>query len=223
MEEQTSEHKLESGEHIQTFMIHFFRSEANREMQWRRRLDVTASGAVVVTGGILSFAFTNPNGNHVILLINNLLLLIFILIEARRHQEYAKMKYRVRRMERDYIAPLFNQIVLEPRSITYQPNVDAGLVDSMLADSPPISRLESIAWRLRGVYIYLFSVTYIIWLFRILNGRGSQTWLEHINQQARIGSLLSSAVLVLFTVVMLAVWVFSLYMTRSSDASDYLV
>ncbi|MEL6528284.1 MAG: DUF2270 domain-containing protein, partial [Chloroflexota bacterium] len=66
-------------------------------MQWRRRLDVTASGAVVVTGGMLSFAFTTSGTNHVILLLNILLLFIFMLIEARRHQEYAKMKYRVRR------------------------------------------------------------------------------------------------------------------------------
>ncbi|NJL56189.1 DUF2270 domain-containing protein [bacterium] len=189
MEEQKIQDKLKSIDHVQTFVIHFFRSETARETALRSRLDVTTGGAVVVVSGLLSLYFTSPDVNHVILLASILVILVFLLIEARRYHVYAIVKHRVRHIEKDYIAPLFNQIALAPKNIDYPPHVDPGLVVSLLENKSPISRFEAFVWRLRSIYIYLFGVIYIVWLNRISRNHTDQPWLEYVNQDAAIGSI----------------------------------
>lgn len=217
MEKQEIQDKLKAIDHIQTFVIHLFRSETARETALRGRLDVTTSGAVVVTSGLISFYFTNPDVSHVLLLASVLLIFVFLLVEARRYEVYARLRYRVRHMEKDYIAPLFNQIALEPKNIDYPPHIDPGLVDSLLANTSPISRFEAIAWRLRSIYIYLFGVIYIVWLDGILRDRTDQPWLAHINQAAAIGGLPGTVVFFLCAAMMLTAVILSLYATHNED------
>ncbi len=224
MEEPTLQPELKSNDHVQTFMVHFFRSETAREMAWRRRLDFTASGAVFATGGLISFSFTTPGTAHFILLLNVFLLLIFLYVEVPRHQEFAKIKHRVRRIEQHYIAPLFNELALEPKPMEHLPYIEHDLLVSLLDDKSPVSWVESVAWRLRNIYMYLFGVTYIVWILIILNGRTSQQpWLAHINQQASIGSVPGTVTFFLFSAVTVAILIFSFYVSRSSGVDDYLV
>lgn len=217
MDEPIIENDLESADHIQTFVIHLFRSETGREMALRSRLDVTTGGAVVVTSGLISFAFTSPDVSHVILLANVILIFVFLLVEARRYQMYAKLKYRVRYIERDYIAPLINRISTEPQKIAYQPHIDPSLVNSLLEHKSPISRLEAIARRLRSIYIYLFGVIYVVWLDKILSGRTDQPWLDYINQQAKVSHASGAVIFLLFTTVVLVALVLSLRVSRFND------
>jgi uncharacterized membrane protein len=223
MQEPVFDSDVESIDHAQTFMIHFFRSETSREMAWRRRLDVSTSGAVFATGGMISFAFTSSDAGHVILLANVLLLFLFLQIEARRYQVYAKVSTRIRLIEKDYIAPLFNQIALEPKAIAYEPHVDAQLIDSLLGQRSPVSHFEAMIWRLRINYIYLLGITYVMWLIMILNGRRGQPWLDHINQQARVGEIPGTVMFVLFASVMLTALILSLSVTRMVNDHDAAV
>ena len=221
MEEPPFQHHLDSIDHIQTFIIHFFRSETNREMAWRRRLDVTTSGAVFATGGMISFAFSSPDVSHIILLANVGLLCLFLLIESRRYRIYAKLKYRVRRIEEDYIAPLFNQIASEPKNFHYGPHVSPGLLDSLLTHQSPISRLEAAAWRLRRNYIYLYGVTYAIWLVKVFEEDRDQAWVGYVNQQAAVGSIPGLVVIIFFTLIILVALILTLYVPQISRENDY--
>ncbi|NDJ51703.1 MAG: DUF2270 domain-containing protein [Chloroflexi bacterium] len=220
MDDAPPRHKLETTEHIQTFVIHFFRAETSREATLLRRLDVTINGAVVVTGGIVSFGFSSPDVSHVILLANVLALLGFLFVEARRYQMYAKQRYRVRQIEEDYIAPLFNQITQDTLNIDYDPFIDHGVVTSILNHKPPISRLEALALRLQRVYIYFLSVTFAVWLAKLFVGYAGQPWWEFINQQARLGNVSGSAVFIAFATFMLVAWAVSVYVSVVSDESD---
>lgn len=222
MDEATIKEQMESMGNIQTFMIHLYRSETGREIALRGRLDVTIGGAVVVTSGLVPFAFSSPDASHIILLANGLLLLIFLLVEARRFQIHEMIMRRVRTIEKDYIAPLINQIALEPRAMEYRPYVDLSLVNNLLHYEAPISRFHAVVSRLRSIYIYLFGAVYIVWLQKVTGGRADQSLLELINQQAAIGSIPGTAVFFVVTVLMLAALILVLFVPRIDHHSDSL-
>jgi len=223
MEDPTLQHDLESSDHSQTFMIHFFRSEASRETALRQRLDVTANGAVLVTGGVISFAFSSPDVSHFVLMVNIVLIFIFLQIEARRYQVYAMLNYRVRLIEKSYIAPLFNQLATKPKDIRHQPYVDSALIDSLLNYKPPISRRQAIAWRIRRNYIFIFVITYVAWFGKLLTGQTTPSLVEHINQKASIGSISGIIVAFVFTGVLLTIWFISFYVTKVSDGPESII
>lgn len=222
MDESTIKEQMESMGNIQTFMIHLYRSETGREMALRGRLDVTIGGAVVVTSGLIPFAFSSPDVSHIILLANGLIVFVILLIEARRFQIHEMIMKRVRSIERDYIAPLINQIALEPKAMEYRPYVELDLVDNLLHYVAPISRFQAIVSRLRSIYIYLFGIIYIVWLQKILTDRTGQSLLDHINQQAEVGSVPGTVVFFVFTALMLAALILVLAVPRVDHRVDSL-
>jgi uncharacterized membrane protein len=96
-------YKLKTSEFV-TAMVHFFRAEVSRANVWRQRLDTTTNWAVVSTGATLSIAFSQPAIHHGIILLNTLLVMWFLFIEARRYRYYELWSYRVRLMETDFHA-----------------------------------------------------------------------------------------------------------------------
>ncbi|MEM7802005.1 MAG: DUF2270 domain-containing protein [Chloroflexota bacterium] len=203
MHDASVKHRLDTTNHIQNFVIHYFRAEVGRETAWRQRLDVTFDWAVVATGGMVTLGLSTPDAGHVILLATTFIILFFLHIEARRYRIYAKLKYRVRRIEEDYIAPLFNQIAQVEKGLDDRPHIDPGMLESLLKHESPITHLEAVATRLRSNYIYLLSVIYLVWLINILDGRVGQPWWDFINQQARVGGISGIIVCALFTALML--------------------
>lgn len=143
-----------------TAMVHFFRAEVARANVWRTRLDTTTNWAVVTTGAAISIAFAQT-GNHVVILINILLVTMFLIIEARRYRYYELWAYRVRLMETDFFAPM----LVPP----FHPSADwaEALSESLLHPHHPISTLESIGRRLRRNYLYIYTVVGVAWLGRL--------------------------------------------------------
>ena len=58
-------------------------------------------------GATLSIAFSQSEVHHAIIILNTLLVTGFLFIEARRYRFYHVYSMRVRRLEREYFAPLF--------------------------------------------------------------------------------------------------------------------
>jgi len=143
-----------------TAMVHFFRAEVQRANVWRQRLDTTTNWAVVTTGAAISIAFAQ-SGNHVVILLNILLVTIFLLIEARRYRYYELWSYRVRLMETDFFAAM----LVPP----FHPAADwaEALSESLLHPHFPISTLESIGRRLRRNFLYIYGVIGAAWLGRL--------------------------------------------------------
>ncbi|OGO38814.1 MAG: hypothetical protein A2W35_17485 [Chloroflexi bacterium RBG_16_57_11] len=143
-----------------TAMSHFFRAEVQRANVWRQRLDTTTNWAVVTTGAAISIAFAQ-SGNHVVILLNILLVTIFLLIEARRYRYYELWAYRVRLMETDFFAAM----LVPP----FHPSADwaEALSESLLHPHFPISSLESIGRRLRRNFLYIYGVIGAAWLGKL--------------------------------------------------------
>ncbi len=153
-------YELEADSFI-TAMVHLYRAEVGRANLWRSRLDTTTNWAVVTAGAALTFVFTSPDNPHFVLLLVLLLVLTFLLIEARRYSYYALWYYRVRLLETGFLGAMIVPPYAPPR----------GWGDALyttLADPVFITpRWRSAAIRYRRNYIWLVSLVVVSWFLKL--------------------------------------------------------
>ena len=151
---------LKTSEFV-TAMVHLFRAEIQRANVWRQRLDTTTNWAVVATGATLSIAFSQKEVHHAIIILNTLLVLWFLFIEARRYRYYELWSYRVRLMETDFYAAM----LVPP--FHPSPEWAENLAENLLTPSFPISMWEAFGRRLRRNYFWIFLILYASWVAKI--------------------------------------------------------
>ncbi len=153
-------YRLKTSEFV-TAMVHLFRAEIQRANVWRQRLDTTTNWAVVATGATLSIAFSQPDIHHGIIILNTLLVMWFLFIEARRYRYYELWSYRVRLMETDFYAAM----LVPP--FHPSPEWAESLAENLLSPSFPISIWEAFGRRLRRNYFWIFLILYASWAAKI--------------------------------------------------------
>lgn len=163
------------------FLFHYYRAEVYRETNWRSRMDVTTNWVIVVTGIMLSFAFGEPNAPHAIIVLNYLIALFFLYVEARRFRYYTMLRMRTRLMEKQVLSPIFTG-----DEATISGDWGKKLASSLIHPTVPMSRIESIAWRLRRQYMFLLPVIFIAWISRIFAHPHSMNTLADALSQANI-------------------------------------
>jgi uncharacterized membrane protein len=158
-------------------MVHFYRGELSRSNVWRRRLDSTTNWAVVTTAAVLTFTFGSAQNSHVVILVSLLLICLFWIIESRRYRYYELWALRVRLMETDFFAAMFNP--------PYTPHHEwaTRLVDNLLTPEFPISNLEALGRRLRRNFLWLFLILGLAWVAKLMLHpipvTSSQSFLDH--------------------------------------------
>ncbi|WP_299331039.1 DUF2270 domain-containing protein, partial [Haloplanus sp.] len=140
---------------------HLYRGEIHRMTLWRERLDRTTNWAVLLLAAILTWAFTNASNPHYVLLIGNLAVGLFLIIEARRYRAYDMWRSRVRTLQRNVFA-----IGLDP---TREPADDwrRRLASDYHQPALKISTEEAVAHRLRRVYLPLLAILNAAWVLRV--------------------------------------------------------
>lgn len=162
-------------------MIHFYRGELGRSNTWRARLDMTTNWAVITTGATLTFAFTSPQNTPIVLILNTLLVLLFLFIEARRYRYYELWTYRVRIMEQNFFGGLL--------SPPFKPHANWAnqITESLNNPRFPISLLEAFGRRYRRNYAPIFLILAISWIVKIyIHPTEARYWVEFL-QRAEIG------------------------------------
>ncbi len=154
-------YKMKPGE-FNTAMVHFYRGEISRSNVWRQRLDSTTNWAVVITGAVLTFAFSAVTNSHAVILISFFLMSLFLFIEARRYRYYELWALRVRLMETDFFAAMLTPPFEPHREWAIR------LVDSLMTPEFPISLLEAVGRRLRRNFIWLFLILGLAWVVKLL-------------------------------------------------------
>jgi uncharacterized membrane protein len=153
---------LKTGD-FNTAMVHFYRGEVTRSNTWRTRLDSTTNWAVVTTGAALSFAFGTTGTNAaLVILIDTLLVLLFLFIEARRYRYYELWANRVRLMEINYFAGLLSPPFLPSTGWANQ------IAESLKHPKFPIGLLEALGRRYRRNYAPIFLILAVSWNIKIL-------------------------------------------------------
>ena len=143
-------------------MVHFYRGEMHRSQVWRTRLDTTTNWAVVTTAGLISVAFSSPDNNAFTLMLGNLLITNFLLIEARRYRYFCVYRARVRMIEENFYLPLIRRKLLSPRG-DWRESIAQDL------DSPKFktTRWEAILFRLRRNYVWLYWTILATWVGKL--------------------------------------------------------
>lgn len=147
-------------------VTHLYRGEVAREISWRERSDSTTNWAVTVIGGVLTYAFSSNEVAHSIILVGMGVGIVFLLIEARRFQQYDVRRSRVRSMQET----LFTN-ALDPYGGVEQRDWRRQLSEASRRPTVKMPLRTALAHRLRRVYLPLLFSLLLVWLVR-LNGAG---------------------------------------------------
>lgn len=144
-------------------MVHFYRGEVHRSTAWRQRLDATTNWSVVTMAGMLSFSFASPDNPHIVLLLSNLVILSYLLIEGRRYRYFEVYRARVRMLEENFLIPVVTR-QLESPMVTWREMV------AMDLDLPKYKTtlLEAVGFRLRRNYVSIFLIVVGAWAVKLL-------------------------------------------------------
>lgn len=175
------EEPLERPEYL-SVMVHFYRAEVGRSTLWRQRLDATTNWAVLTCAGMLSFAFASPSNTHILLLLSNLMIFSFLLIEARRYRYFEVYRARVRMLEENFLLPIVTRHLDSPRT-QWRQEVAADL------DRPKFKStlLQAIGFRLRRNYLLVFGVLLGAWWVKLGMHPTVADSVPEIWQRARVG------------------------------------
>lgn len=205
-------YRLKTSEFV-TAMVHFFRAEVQRANLWRQRLDTTTNWAVVSTGATLSVAFSQPDIHHGIIILNTLLVMWFLMIEARRYRYYELWSYRVRLMETDFYAAM----LVPP--FHPSPEWAESLAENLLSPRFPISMWEAFGRRLRRNYFWIFLILYASWASKIWLFPQPAVSVNEIIQRSSVGPISGEIMIVLgigLYVFLLIVALATISMTQAS-------
>jgi uncharacterized membrane protein len=153
-----------SGEFI-TVLAHFHRAEIARMAGWRDRIDHTTNWAITVVAAMLSVSLSTPTAHHGVLLFAMVLVLLLLMIEARRYRFFDVYRTRVRRLERNYYAQ-----ILAPH-----PDKNIQWTDELGEDlRRPLflmKRRDAVARRLRRNYCWMFMILLVAWVLKITSAK----------------------------------------------------
>jgi uncharacterized membrane protein len=149
-----------TGELINT-LAHFHRAEIARMAGWRDRIDRTTNWAITVVAGMLSVSLSTATAHHGVLLFAMILVLLLLLIEARRYRFFDVYRVRVRQLERHYFAQVFAP----------EPGVDRtwmqGLGQDLRRPQFLMSMKTAMSRRLRRNYFWIFLILLLAWVLKV--------------------------------------------------------
>lgn len=153
-------------------MAHLYRGEVHRMENWRGRLDRTTYWAVTVIAAVLTWAFSSPDNPHYVVLVGIAVLAVFLVVEARRFRGYDIWRSRVRVLQRNVFA-----YALDPSRGVFDPEWRAELGQDYRRPAAKTSFEESLAHRLRRVYLMLHVLLLAAWTIRV-TGFAVRPWPE---------------------------------------------
>lgn len=172
-------------------LAHLYRGEVYRSTLWRQRLDHTTNWAVVTTGLALSLTYASTEASPLPLILVGLLVVVFLMFEARRYRYFNVWRARCRLMETDLYAPLLRGEGVRPD----------GKWNTLLASdyerpSFHISHIRAIGRRLRKNYAYILAVQAVAYYGKLAIHPFAATGWGDVFDRAAIGPLSGELVVV---------------------------
>ncbi|WP_027257990.1 DUF2270 domain-containing protein [Leisingera aquimarina] len=90
-------------------LAHLYRGEIYRSTVWRTRLDTTTNWSVVTLGVALSISFSSPGASPLPLILVGVLIIFFLMLEARRYRYFNVFRARARWMETHFYTPMLKE------------------------------------------------------------------------------------------------------------------
>ncbi len=143
-------------------ITHMYRGEVQRANVWRQRLDRTTNWAILILSALITWTYTGPGRPHELLLFGLVFISILWFIEARRFLSFNAYDSRVRVLEKNFIAKTLHQ----DKEVTSRQWLKT-LASDLRTPHYKIPYWKALSHRLRRIYIWLFSVTLILWLGKL--------------------------------------------------------
>ena len=173
-------------------MVHFYRGEMHRSQIWRTRLDTTTNWAVLTTAAMMTFAFGDPSHPHIILLLSNVLITVFLCHEARRFRYFAVYRARVRMVEENFFLPILTRQLVSPSR-------DWGERIARDLDQPKFKTtfFEAIGFRLQRNYLWIYLILLGGWLLKLFIHPTEARSLATLYERMAVGPIPSWMVLLI--------------------------
>ena len=165
-------------------IAHLYRGEVYRSTIWRSRLDNTTNWAVVTTGLALSISYSGPGASPLPLVLVGLLVIVFLLFEARRYRYFNVWRARCRLMETDIYAPL-----LRGEGVSLDGDWNTLLARDYARPRFHISYARAIGRRLRKNYSYILAVQAVAYYGKIAIHPIALSDVADIFNRAKIGPI----------------------------------
>ncbi|NJO35073.1 MAG: DUF2270 domain-containing protein [Rhodospirillales bacterium] len=134
-------------------LAHLYRGEVYRSTVWRNRLDATTNWAVVTTGIALSATFASVDASPLPMVLVGLLVVVFLIFEARRYRYFDVWRMRVRVMETQFFGPM-----LRGQGVSVENGWPELLADDYRGLHFHISVAEALGRRLRRNYSWILAI-----------------------------------------------------------------
>lgn len=201
-EKRMGEEATEDLDTLMTLVGHFYRGQLDRETTWRTRLDRTTNWAVLVIATLLTWTFSAPDNPHYILLIGMLLVVVFLSVEGYRYRAYDVPRSRVRMLEEDMFAPMF-----DPERSREHEDWRRLLSQDLQNPAAKVSVRVAISRRLRRVYLPLLSILFGAWLAKLTVFQPEETLLTAAAMPPIPGSAIVATVTVFYLALcLLMLW-----------------
>lgn len=199
-------------------VAHLYRGEVYRSTIWRTRLDNTTNWSVVTLGVALSITFSSAGASPVPLILVGLLVLFFLVLEARRYRYFNVWRARCRWMERQLYAPMLDAA---------GPPADEGwqrlLAHDYRAPHYHISFWRAVGRRLRRNYIWILLIQTIAYFGKIVIHPAPVASLDELWQRAAVGPVPGELVVaggVLYNGAFLAMALGTFYLDRQKHRTE---
>jgi uncharacterized membrane protein len=190
-------------------LSHLYRGEIYRSTMWRTRLDSTTNWAVLTTGIALSATFSSPEASPLPLILVGLIVVTFLMIEARRYRYFNVWRARARLLETDFYAPL-----LEGQGFVRDNEWTTLLAKDLRYPRYHIRYSRAVGRRLQRTYAWIFLIQAIAYCGKIAIHPSAVHSVAQVLERAAIGPLPGQAV-VLMGVLFHASWIaFALWTRR---------
>ncbi len=165
-------------------IAHLYRGEVYRSTIWRSRLDNTTNWAVVTTGLALSISYSSAEASPLPLILVGLLVVVFLMLEARRYRYFNVWRARCRLMETDFYAPL-----LQGEGAAGDGHWNTLLSNDYREPHFHISYARALGRRLRKNYSFILVVQAIAYYGKLIIHPTAATSLADLFDRAAIGAI----------------------------------
>lgn len=165
-------------------LAHLYRGEVYRSTIWRTRLDNTTNWAVVALGIAVSASFSGTQASPLPLVLVGILIIVFLVFEARRYRYFNVWRARARWMETYFYAPM-----LRGEGVNSGDGWPLILANDYCDPRHHISLARAVGRRLRRNYIWILGIQALAYIGKIAIHPAPIASLGELAQRAAIGPI----------------------------------
>lgn len=165
-------------------IAHLYRGEVYRSTIWRTRLDTSTNWSVVTLGVALSITYSSPQASPLPLVLVGILIIFFLMLEARRYRYFNVWRARCRWLELHFIAP-----ILQEGDLHLEEHWQDRLADDYQHPHYHVSMWTAIGRRIRRNYFWILLIQSAAYLGKLIVHPTPLTSTAELLQRAAIGPI----------------------------------